>query len=150
MTRRWTAWLLLPMLGGCAVSTGWRQLQAPASLEADKALPVSLIHTTVSDTHRTPFAKHTRLVMQTLPTQPGLVAYALKRELLGPNAWVIAVWASEEHRDRFVKGAAHQSAIANAAPGLTTLRIRRVALKPAELPLDWARAQVLLTQGDSP
>jgi hypothetical protein len=149
MTRQPLARLLallaaLPLVSGCAIGTGWRQQVPLSALPADVALPVSLIHTQVADSHRSPFADHTRKVMDSLPAQPGLVASALRRELIGPNAWVIAVWASEDDRDRFVAGAVHQRAIAAAAPGLRSLTIKRLALKPSELPVDWARAKALL------
>ena len=134
----------VPLLSACAIGTGWRQLQPVAGLDPEAALPVSVIHTRIADSHRDPFAEHTRRVMATLPQQPGLVAYALRRELIGDNAWVIAVWASEADRQRFLGGAAHQSAMATAGPGLSSLRIVRANLKPAELPLQWERARALL------
>ncbi|MDX2219998.1 MAG: antibiotic biosynthesis monooxygenase family protein [Burkholderiales bacterium] len=140
--------LLGLLLGGCVISTPFR---GPGFADGkvtqaapDTEVVVSITNATVNRDQRGPFDEHVSKVVKSLPGQPGLIGYAVRKELFGDEVWTITVWRSEADRARFVASNEHRAAMAAGGPALKTVRFSRVVVPAQELPLSWERAKVLL------
>ncbi|WP_291299070.1 antibiotic biosynthesis monooxygenase [Elioraea sp.] len=141
--KRWAGIaLLLGALGGCAIATPYREVgQAPADASADAAL-VAITEARLGGDRasRAAFWDGVREVERSLPSQPGLLGYALRRELLGNTAWTMTVWDSEEALDRFVGASAHRSAMAAGDPAIASVRFARLTRARDAGPPPWPEA----------
>lgn len=140
--------LLGLLLGGCAISTPFR---GPGFVDGkvthagpDTEVVVAITNATVNRDLRAPFDEHVNRVVNSLPAQPGLIGYAVRKELFGDEVWTMTVWRTEADRARFVASAEHRAAMAAGGPALKAVRFSRVVVKARELPLGWARARQLL------
>jgi heme-degrading monooxygenase HmoA len=79
-------------------------------------------------------------VERSLPSQPGLLGYALRRELIGGTAWTMTVWDSEAALDRFVGAAAHRQAMQAGNAALATTRFARLERPREAGPPSWPEA----------
>jgi heme-degrading monooxygenase HmoA len=99
---------------------------------------------------RSVFWSHVRHIEKALPGQPGLVGYALRREIFGTTAWTMTVWANEGAIAGFMRSAVHRKAVQDGLPAVmvsTFVRFRR----PAKAgPPSWTEAiEHLRTSGRS-
>jgi len=140
--------LVALLLGGCAIATPFRFVTAPDAAAPDPSAPVVLVltHAVADPDRRAAFDEHTRRVAAALPSQAGLIGYALRRELLGNEAWTMTVWRDEAARAAFVASPLHQAAIAAGLPGLVKVRFRRMSLPAGALPIGWSDALRLLDE----
>jgi heme-degrading monooxygenase HmoA len=135
------------LLAGCTIATPFRSA-APAAPGPDRVVLV-LTHAVVEPVRRAAFDEHTRRVLESLPGQPGLLGYSVRRQVLGNEAWTMTVWRDEAARARFVASDVHRAAIAAGAPALRSVRFLRIEIAAAELPLSWSRALALLDEHNS-
>lgn len=146
-----SSWRMLLMaasalVGGCAISTPYPRIsQAPAGV-ADSSLVVVVTHITLNTAERAEFDRQTRRVVASLPSQPGLVGYSVRRELLGNQAWTLTVWDAEEVRQNFVSSAVHREAMGKSAAAIAAVQFKRVTLPRNQVPADWDAALQLLAQ----
>lgn len=85
-------------------------------------------------------------VEKSLPKQPGLVGYALRREIFGTTAWTMTLWKDEASIRAFMRSAVHRKAVTDGLPATIDTRfVRFRRLKDADPP-DWAEAIDQLTR----
>jgi quinol monooxygenase YgiN len=140
---------LAALLGGCAVATPFRDTATGRAGEAGVAI-VALTEATLGPDRaaRAAFWDGVRTVERTLPAQPGLLGYALRRDILGNRAWTMTVWESEADLNRFVSSPAHAAAIRGGNPAIAGQRFATVTRPRAAGPLPWAEAlDVLAREG---
>ena len=137
-------------LGGCAIATPFRGpgfiAGRVSGVEPDQPVVVVVTNARVHSDRRAPFDLHTRKVMDSLPAQPGLVGFSVRRELFGDEAWTMTVWKSEADRARFVASDTHRAAMAAGAPALKAVRFSRVEIPAKDIPISWDRAKQLLDE----
>ena len=75
-----------------------------------------------------------------LPAQPGLIGYALRRELFGDELWTLSAWTSEDALDDFVGSEAHLEAMRAGRAGLREARFAQRVVPVASLPVPWKAA----------
>jgi heme-degrading monooxygenase HmoA len=136
----------LPWLGACTVSMPYRSVERGATGSPDDKLLVSVTHATLDPDKRAPFDRHTMLVNSAMLAQPGLVAYSLRRELLGNDVWTLTIWRDEASRTNFFMSEQHQQAMASGSGAIETMRYRRMEIRRSELPFSWDRALQLLNE----
>ncbi|MDJ0779791.1 MAG: antibiotic biosynthesis monooxygenase [Gammaproteobacteria bacterium] len=129
---------------GCAISTpfggpGFDRERGVTAVAADERVIVALTHAVLGE-RRQAFDRQVGLVADTLPSQQGLIAYSLRKELLGNEAWTMTVWRDEESLQRFVRSSAHQQAIRSSAGELAAVRFSRFEVPASSLPLGWDEA----------
>lgn len=142
--------LLGLLLGGCAVATPFRGPGFTAgkvtSVAPDQDVVVVLTNARVHRALRGPFDAQTSKVVDSLPNQPGLVGYSVRRELLGDEVWTMTVWKSEADRARFVASNSHRTAMIEGSPALKSARFSRVLLPAKDIPISWDRAKQILDE----
>lgn len=83
-------------------------------------------------------------VEERLEKSPGLVGYALRRELFGRKVWTLSIWESPAALRRFAMSAEHTEAIRrDSIPEAKTLTLQ---LPRSELPLSWDKVDELLAR----
>ncbi|WP_291751604.1 hypothetical protein [Limnobacter sp. UBA6514] len=75
--------------------------------------------------------------MKSLQGQPGLLAYSVRRQLFGNQAWTLTLWESENSKSAFIRSSAHQLAMAEASSVLSCARFLRVDWSGEVKNLDW-------------
>lgn len=137
-------------LGGCAIATPFRgpgyMAGKVTGVAPDQSVVVVLTNARVHQDRRAPFDLHTRKIVDSLPAQPGLVGYSVRRELFGDEVWTMTVWKTDADRARFVSSDTHRTAMAAGAPALKSVRFSRVLLPAKDLPISWDRAKQILDE----
>jgi heme-degrading monooxygenase HmoA len=139
---RWAGILtLLGALGGCAIATPYREVAAPGGSGAAPAV-VAITEARLGGDRasRAAFWHGVREVERSLPTQPGLIGYTLRRELLGNTTWTMTVWESDDALDRFVGGAAHRRAMQAGDAAIASVRFARLSRARDAGPPPWPEA----------
>lgn len=127
---------VLLAVSGCTISTPYKTLADPP----DPASPVvvAITRASLDPQRRAAFDRYTASLIDTLPTQPGLLGYSVRRDLFGNNAWTMTVWSSDAARRAFVYSQMHQDAITETYGTLLNARFIRYPAMPDELPPRWA------------
>lgn len=141
--RRALVLALCGLIGGCAIGTPLDTRRVRAAMPSGP-VEVSITHAVLDPARRGDFDRWTRRVNATLDAQPGLLAHAIRKELLGDEAWTFTVWASAADRDRFVQSTVHRRAMDEASTGIAAMRSVRLRLAPDALPDDWPGVLALL------
>lgn len=136
----------LPWVGACTVSMPYRSVERGETGSPDEKLLVSVTHATLDPSKRAPFDEHTMLVNSAMASQPGLVAYSLRRELLGNDVWTYTIWRDEASRTNFFMSEQHRQAMASGSGAIETMRYKRMEIRRSELPFSWSRALQLLNE----
>jgi quinol monooxygenase YgiN len=121
-----------------------------ANGEAEVVVVITEVRLGGDRSARSLFWSHVRHIEEALPAQPGLVGYALRREIFGTTAWTMTVWASDGAIADFMRSAVHRKAVQDGLPAVmvsTFVRFRR----PAKAgPPGWTEAiEHLRTSGRS-
>lgn len=143
---------LVALATGCEIAT---PLEGPRYDEESGVQPptpdghviVALTKATTGDRGSKNFDAETDRVIASLKTQDGLIAWSVRKELLGDDAWTMTVWRDEAALDAFLDGAVHTRAVERAYDELEASRFARFRMNADQLPLDWERAKRIL-QGD--
>ncbi len=141
---------LAAVTGGCAINTpfrgpGYDPDRGVTLNDAGDRLLVALTHATLNERRRN-FDAEVGRVAASLADRDGLVAYSLRKELLGNEAWTMTVWRDRAALEAFVASSAHQHAIRNSAHELAAARFLRFEIDAAALPISWEDALALFDQ----
>jgi heme-degrading monooxygenase HmoA len=99
---------------------------------------------------RSVFWSHVRHIEKALPGQPGLVGYALRREIFGATAWTMTVWASDGAIGEFMRSAVHRKAVQDGLPAVMVSSFVRFRRPAKAGPPGWTEAiEHLRTSGRS-
>lgn len=144
----------LSALAGCAISTpfqgpGYDRRQG-VTLAGDGRVVMAITEAVLNGdrSQRSTFWSYVDQVEATLPTRPGFVGYALRREIIGRRAWTMTVWTDEASLDGFVGSDVHQAAIRASMGALACADFARVEIERGDVPISWDRALALLAAGD--
>jgi len=136
--------------------TGWAypapfrktSLARADGLPADRMVVVALSATEHRPRMRREFFRDTRRVLAELPTQPGLVGYSFRFELLGPSAWTMTAWDNDASLNAFVRSPAHREALRRSGETVQNLRFATIEMPVGSLPINWREARRLLAEAD--
>ena len=134
------------LLGGCAISTPFPQLKEAPGVGSEEKVVVVLTHIVVDSNQRNEFDRQTRRVIDSLPSQRGMLGYSARIQLFGNEAWTMSVWAEDTDRAGFVRSAVHQEAIVKSAPAIVSIQLKRLTLARKNIPESWPRALELLAE----
>lgn len=120
--------LLAGLLSACSVATPFRNVPAGAGQAEQGTTVVVITEATLggSSEQRSGFWTGVRSVQAVLPSQPGLIGYSLRQELLGNRVWTMTVWQSELDVRRFANTETHRLAMKSGAEALINLRFARL------------------------
>lgn len=130
--------LFASLAAGCAVSTPYRTITAPAGLEA-RTVVVAATHAVVRPEGREAFAAGSERVVASLERQPGLLGYSLRRHLWRAEFWTMTVRRDDAAREAFVAAPAHRSAVASAGSALAAVYYVHYEMPAADAPR-WSTA----------
>lgn len=135
----------LPLwLQRCAIGTPWPEL-APVSCEnGNEQVVLVLTRVVVDASDRSEFDRQNRRVLASMGSQPGLIGYAARRQLIGDQGWTMSVWADDEARAAFVRSPVHREAIAKSLSALRAVELKRLKLARKNLPANWDEALLML------
>lgn len=94
-------------------------------------------HAYIREGQSTPFYSRSEDVVKSLKDQPGLLAYSVRRQLFGNQAWTLTLWDSENSKSAFIRSSAHQKAMAEASSVLHCARFLRVDWSGEVTNLGW-------------
>lgn len=143
---KFTLGSLLLWLQGFAIGTPWPDLAAASDDDANEYVVLVLTRVVVDTSNRRVFDRQNRRVLASMGSQPGLIGYAARRQLMGDQGWTMSVWANDEARAAFVRSPVHREAIAKSLPSVRVVELKRLKLARKDLPADWD--QVLLMLAD--
>lgn len=150
-----SAWLsvLVAALGlsSCAISTPFSG-STPADLQRDlpQGTPVVVVvtHIVLEDdraTRRRFWAANGRIAEQA-KTAPGLLTYALRRQVFGNEGWTFSVWRDAKSVNAFMRSGAHAEAMRTAMDTFVDARFARMKLPVERVPPDWDAALAMLEE----
>lgn len=148
MLTRLAVLLLAPLLGGCAIALPYRDLSAGRA-PAGQTRVVALTYAELDPRTRASFDRASAEVIESLKGQPGIVGYALRRELLGDAVWTMTVWEDEAARAAFVRSPVHMAAIRTGMGAVRQGRFARVDVPAAKGRLSWREALALLDSAEA-
>lgn len=114
--------------------------RAGAPLAPDAIVHLSVTHAVLHKSRRGLFDAYARTLYRDMAAQPGIVAYAIRRELFGTHVWTLTVWDSVDALEGFFRSPAHREAMVRCAPAIERVRSARHALARREVPPSWAQA----------
>ena len=118
-----------------SVSTPFVYPQGKAAIAQNAKLVVT--HAFIQEGKSGPFYSRSEEVVKSLRGQPGLLAYSVRRQLFGNQAWTLTLWESENSKSAFIRSSAHQLAMAEASSVLSCARFLRVDWSGEVKNLDW-------------
>ena len=142
--------LALPLLGGCAVSTGFKgpgyDRSAGVTAPGEGPVVVALTRATLhpGGTGRSRFRAGTADILDALPDQPGVVGWSVRRTLEGSTAWTMTVWQDEASLKAFLRSPAHRSAVTASLDAVSTAVFARIPVERNRIPLSWEEALAIL------
>lgn len=143
--------VILALTTGCSVSTpfkwvnGESQKKLRGANENDQVL-VAITHANVDSGKRDVFNAGAYRVLDSLPSQPGLLGYSVRRQLFGDEVWTATIWLDEESMLRFVQSPAHVQAVRESRNAVRNIQYKRLLIKRSDLPFSW---DVLLKSFDA-
>ena len=140
----------LPFLGACTISLPFKYPEPVGTGSPEDRLLVSVTHAKLHPDKRAAFDEQTMVVFNAMAHHPGVVAYAIRRELFGNQVWTVSVWRDDASRMKFFMSEVHQRAIYMSEDAIETVRYKRVTIQRSELPLSWGRALALLAESEKP
>lgn len=132
MTSLTLAWVALSAF---SISTPFVYPQGKAIKASNAKLVVT--HAFIQEGKSGPFYSRSEEVVESLKNQPGLLAYSVRRQLFGNEAWTLTLWDSENSKSAFIRSSAHQLAMAEASSVLSCARFLRVDWSGEVKNLDW-------------
>lgn len=133
---------LLTILSGCCVSTPFKWIDENKNGLAknkDEQIIVAVTHATIDPAKRKIFDQGANRVLDSLPTQPGLIAYSVRRQVFGNEVWTATAWADEESLLRFVQSPAHLQAVKEGSIAVRDIDYSRIKMRRSELPVSWSQ-----------
>ena len=138
--------LLAGLVGACSVATPFRKVAAGTGQAEHGTTVVVITEATLggSSEQRSGFWTGVQSVQAVLPSQPGLIGYSLRQELLGNRVWTMTIWQSELDVRRFADTATHRQAMQSGAEALINLRFARFQRDQRIAAPTWEEAMVAL------
>jgi heme-degrading monooxygenase HmoA len=102
-------------------------------------LIVAVTHANVDADKRKSFDEAAYRVLDSLPTQSGLVGYSVRRQVFGNEVWTATVWRDEESIQRFVRSMAHTQAVTQSGSAVQHIQYTRLNIRRDELPINWGQ-----------
>jgi heme-degrading monooxygenase HmoA len=134
-------------LMGFSMAMPYRAVSSPGT---DSVAEVIVVITEVrlggDRSQRSQFWNQVWTVEKSLPKQPGLVGYALRREIFGTTAWTMTLWKDEASIRAFVRSGVHRNAVMDGLPATFDTRFVRFRRLKDAGPPDWAEAIAQLTR----
>ncbi|MBY0409360.1 MAG: antibiotic biosynthesis monooxygenase [Burkholderiaceae bacterium] len=128
------------LISGCAISTPQRLLQLAAGEAPDDLVFVVITRANIKPEMRSTFDDLASKLAKTLPSQPGLITYSLRREIFGTQEWTLTAWKSAYARDAFGGSPAHRGAMKLTSILVNDMDVHRFVVRRDELPLSWTDA----------
>lgn len=150
---RWRCGLVLGAmlaLAGCSVSTPFAGPDGRganfASASPDAVAVLSITHITLKDDRvlRSQFWDAVGRIDRAMLSQPGLLGYSRRTEILGDEAWTATVWRDEASLVAFLASPAHAAAMREQRDVFTDARFARVRMPERQVPTAWNDLLTLL------
>ncbi len=144
----------LVLTSGCTFATPFKgpgyERDVGVTLQgAGDTVIVVLTQAVLGDGDRGAFSKGTRRVMDSMDQHPGLIAWSVRREVFGDNAWTMTIWVDDESLNNFVYSQVHRDAVKRGMPAVSQTRFYSFELPADELPLSWDDALERLQEAES-
>jgi heme-degrading monooxygenase HmoA len=133
---------LLTVVSGCAISTPFKWIdekESGAGKTGDEQVVVAITHATIDTARRKIFDEGANRVIDSLPTQPGLIGYSVRRQIFGDEVWTATVWADETSLLRFVQSPAHLQAVKEGSGAIIKIDYSRIQLRRSEFSASWSQ-----------
>jgi heme-degrading monooxygenase HmoA len=138
---RLLAALLAGPLTGFSMAMPYRVVASPgANAAAEVVVAVTEVRLGADKAARSRFWSQVWAVEKALPNQPGLVGYALRREVFGATAWTMTLWKDEESLRAFMRSEIHRNAVQDGLPATIDTRFVRFRRLGSAGPPEWAEA----------
>lgn len=143
--RKFSLTALAAFITGCSVSMpfkwvgGLSNQQGVDNGTSSEELIVAVTHAAVDASKRKSFDEAAYRVLDSLPSQSGLVGYSVRRQLLGNEVWTATVWTDEESIQRFLRSTAHAQAVIQSGSAVRQIHYTRLKIRRDELPISWGR-----------
>ena len=136
--------LLLATATACTIARPFSGpgLRAPGEVGAASMVTVVITHATLHGSRRGHFDRYTRRLVAALEagTFAGLVGFSVRKTLFSNEVWTMSAWTDGEAVAGFARSSLHREAMAQAGDAIRSLRVRRVQVPPAAIPLSWKQA----------
>ncbi|WP_426116816.1 antibiotic biosynthesis monooxygenase [Massilia sp. PWRC2] len=133
---------LVAMITGCSISTPFKWVEAPvhdSSARVDDDVLIALTHAHVDSAQRKLFDDGANRVLQSLPSQPGLVGYSVRKQLFGDEVWTATVWTDETAMLQFVRSPDHVRAVRDSSSAVRNIEYVRLHVRRSALPVSWSQ-----------
>ncbi|HEX4878511.1 MAG TPA: hypothetical protein VFV39_01590 [Limnobacter sp.] len=117
---------LLAVVGltGFSISTPMSFPKGKQAVATQARLVVT--HATIKARQSSRFYDLSEAVVDSLKNQPGVLAYSVRRQVFGNQAWTLTLWEGESGTSAFVNNTAHAKAMASVNEVLDCARFLRV------------------------
>lgn len=144
---------IVALITGCSVSTPFKWVEAPArdaSAWSDDEVLIAVTHARVDSAQRKLFDDGANRVLQSLPSQPGLVGYSVRKQLFGDEVWTATVWTDETAMLQFVRSPEHVGAVRDSSSAVRNIEYVRLHVRRSALPISWSQLLVMAQAVASP
>lgn len=143
---------LCVMLTGCAVGMPFQIVDETAPKSSSTPYVVAVTEATLlaDRAARAKFWSGVWNIERALPQQPGLVGYALRREILGDKVWTMTVWKNDDDLETFIKSDLHRRNAREGYSALASMRTARFTRKVTDGIPDWSDAEAQLARKAEP
>jgi heme-degrading monooxygenase HmoA len=118
--------MLAGALMGFSMGTSYRAVDTSRPKpDAEVIVVITEVRLGADSSARAEFWRQVWAVESALPKQPGLVGYALRREVFGTTAWTMTLWRDEDSIRAFIRSAIHSKAMQNGLPATINTRFVR-------------------------
>lgn len=133
------------VLSGCKVGypfsgPGYEPALGVTHPAADNRVLVAVTTGQITRGSGAAFAEQLREVMDSLPGEPGLIGFAVRRQLVGNRVWTMSVWTDEAALARFLAGPAHREAVRVGGIPAESVSSTTYWLPVEQVPPSWAEA----------
>ncbi|MEO0476689.1 MAG: hypothetical protein AAF085_12085 [Planctomycetota bacterium] len=130
------------MSSGCTIATPFEgpgyEDGVGVTLDAtDDSVIVVITQAVLSGGDREGFNDGTRSVMDSMDQHEGLIAWSVRREIFGDNAWTMTVWKDEVSLKKFVTSKVHRGAVKEGMPAVSQTRFYTFDVPAEALPISW-------------
>ena len=134
--------VILALITGCSVATPFKWVNGESAkktlgaIDNDQVL-VAITHANIDSDKRDVFDAGAYRVLASLPAQPGLLAYSVRRQLFGDEVWTATIWLDEGSMLRFVQSPAHVQAVRESQSAVRQIEYTRLLIARSDLPPSW-------------
>ena len=141
------------MSSGCTIATpfegpGYDDDVGVTLEDVDGPVIVVITQVVLGEGDRDGFNEGTRSVMDSMDQHEGLIAWSVRREVVGNNAWTMTVWADDKSLNRFVTSKVHRAAVKDGMPAVRQTRFYTFDVPSDALPISWDDALARLEKAE--